>query len=164
MRGRQCGHIAVGPQRNELFVGLQQTLRDDARVSAVVCSHQPQLQILGGGDRLEQGGNARNVQRSHQPEGQHRAFRRGPEQFQRRIRLVDDAPGDGVKHLGRGGRRHALLVTDEQRGAELRLEAGDGGRDRRLGNEAASRRRRQVAFLVDRHEVSELADIHRVRL
>src|SRR3569833_2041218 len=69
-----------------------------------------------------------------------------------------------MKLLGRGGRRHAFLVPDEQRGAELGLEMADRGRDRRLRHEAGPCGGSQIAFAVDGGEIAELADFHRIYL
>jgi hypothetical protein len=70
--------------------------------------------------RLQQRDRSGHVERAHQAQrARWSSCSAFLNRLRRRIRLVDDAAGQRMKLLGRGGRRDALLVPDEQRGAEL---------------------------------------------
>jgi len=127
-------------------------------------AHQAQRHVGIVRQRLQERDRPCDIERTHQPQSQLMARGPRPEQVFRRIRLVDDAAGDAVKLHGRGGRRDALLVADEQRGAELGFEVGNRCRNRRLRDEEPFGRRGQIALREHGREIAKLADIHRTIL
>ena len=64
--------------------------------------------------------------------------------------------------LALGRQRLELAPAAHQRHAELALEAADAGRQRRLGDVAGGRRAAEVALAVERGQVLELPDEHRI--